>query len=185
MIRLEQGDPALGGDFHYVKTTPDLRLYAPLGRRVVAAVRGLMGWIHPLGGDQTPITRRYALGGPASHRGFSLGRLAPQVPDAQGRLIPVGGNGEVLFSGELRIEITKVGGNWLGVGPFFDAGDVTASFADLDLGHLHYATGAALAYETAIGVVRAGLGVRLNRMGDDNPDPNDRIAFHITIGEAF
>jgi hypothetical protein len=33
--------------------------------------------------------------------------------------------------------------------------------------------------------VRAGIGVRLNRMGGDNPDPNDRMAFHITLGEAF
>jgi translocation and assembly module TamA len=184
-LRAEEGDPSFGSDFHYVKLTPDLRLYAPLGRRVVVAVRGLVGWLRPYGGEESPITRRYALGGPASHRGFGFGRLAPQVADSRGRLIPVGGDGEVLMSGELRIQITKVGGNWLGVVPFVDAGDVTARFSGLDLGNLHLASGAALEYETPIGVVRAGLGVRLNRMGGTNPDPNDRIAFHITIGEAF
>jgi translocation and assembly module TamA len=185
MVRSEVGSPGLGSDFHYVKVTPDARLYAPLGGRVAVAVRGLFGWLHNFGSQTSPITRRYALGGPSSHRGFSLGRLAPQVKDSAGNLIPIGGDAEVLFSGELRIRVTKIGGSWLGITPFFDAGDVTPSLLALDLGNLNYATGGALEYQTPIGAVRAGFGVRLNRMGDGNPDPNDRMAFYITIGEAF
>jgi translocation and assembly module TamA len=183
--RGEFGHPALGGQFHYVKITPDLRVYAPVVPRVVGAVRGLFGWLHPYSGQQSPITRRYYLGGPASHRGFGLGRLAPQAVDTAGNLIPIGGNAEVLFSGELRIAVTKLGGNWVRLVPFVDAGDATPSFATLELGHLHYATGLSAEYGTPIGSIRAGLGVRLNRMGDGNPDPNQRVAFHITIGEAF
>src|SRR5262249_7602919 len=108
LLRFEVGDPALGGDFHYVKLTPDLRLYRPIGRRGVGALRGLTGWLHPYGGEDSPITRRYRLGGPSSHRGFGYGRLSPQVPDSQGNLIPIGGNAQVLFSGELRIAVMKV-----------------------------------------------------------------------------
>ena len=184
-LHVEEGDPALGGAFHYLKVNPELRVYAPVGHRVVLAARGLVGWITTYDGDQSPITRRFRLGGPASHRGFGFGRLSPQARGADGTLIPYGGDGEVLFSGDVRIDVTKIGGNWLDVVPFVDAGDVTTTFAALDLADLHVATGLSLEYTTAIGIVRAGAGVRLNRLDGNNPDPGDRFAFHITIGEAF
>src|SRR4030095_12509398 len=124
----------------------------------VCAPRALIGWLDPRGGQQSPITRRYALGGPGSHRGFGLGRLSPEVADDQGILYPVGGNGEILISAELRLQIMKVGGNWLGVAPFIDAGDVRAYFSDLALFDLQLATGAALEYQTPVGVARDGGG---------------------------
>ncbi|HVZ72966.1 MAG TPA: BamA/TamA family outer membrane protein [Polyangia bacterium] len=184
-VHAEEGDPALGGAFHYLKLSPEARVYLPLGHRVVVAGRGLLGWIRSYGGEESPITRRFRLGGPSSHRGFGFGRLAPQARATDGTLIPYGGDGEVLFSGDLRIDAKKIGGNWLDVVPFVDAGDVTPSFDQLDLRHLHVATGLSLEYTTPIGIVRAGAGVRLNRLGPGNPDPGERFAFHITIGEAF
>ena len=54
---------------------------------------------------------------------------SPQARASDGTLIPYGGDGEVLFSGDLRIDVTKVGGNWLDLVPFVDAGDVTTTFA--------------------------------------------------------
>jgi translocation and assembly module TamA len=184
-LRSEQGDPAVGSDFHYVKLTPELRAYVPCGHRVVLAGRALVGWIGTYGGEESPITRRFRLGGPSSHRGFGFGRLSPQAAGQQGRLIPYGGDGEVLLSLELRVDVTKIGGSWLALVPFVDAGDVGAKLGDLDLRHLHVASGLDAAYTTPIGIVRAGAGVRLNRLGGTNPDPNERFAFHITIGEAF
>jgi translocation and assembly module TamA len=186
IVHAEQGGRAFGGTFSYLKASPDVRLYAPITRRMVVAVRGLVGWLRPNAGEQSPITRRFALGGPSSHRGFGFGRLAPQATDNQGRRIPVGGNGAVLFSGDLRIDVTKIGGAWLGVVPFFDAGDVTGTFSRLSLGNLNYATGVSLEYTTPVGIVRGGLGIRLNRLdGPDVADPGVRYAFHITIGDAF
>jgi translocation and assembly module TamA len=194
-LRLEQGSPYLGGGFAYSKVTPELRLYVPLGRRIVLATRGLIGWLKPIGplGTESPLTRRYQLGGPSSHRGFTFGRLAPQLADRLGRLIPVGGNGEVLLSLESRLDLVKLADNWLGLVPFVDAGDVTVSFADLALANLHYATGLSLEYQTPIGILRGGGGLRLNRLSGiavpgespENPDPGRRFAFHLTIGEAF
>ena len=131
LVHVEQGADALGSAFQYVKVAPDLRLYAPLGRRVVFAVRGLVGWLRPAAGQSSPITRRFSLGGPSSHRGFGFGRLAPQVRDSQGHLIPIGGDGEVLGSAEARIDVKKVGGAWLDVVPFVDAGNVTPTFSNL------------------------------------------------------
>jgi len=185
LLHAEQSGAAIGSAFEYLKLVPDLRLYAPLGRRVVVAVRGLLGWLGTRDGEDSPITRRFALGGPSSHRGFGFGRLAPQVRDSQGRLIPVGGNGEVLGSAELRVDVRKIGGAWLDVVPFVDAGNVTARFADLSLDALNVAVGLSLEYTTPIGVVRGGAGVRVNRVEGDVPDPGQRFAYHITIGEAF
>ena len=184
-VNAEQSAAALGSAYSYLKVAPDLRLYAPLGRRVVVAVRGLVGWLGPSAGQTSPITRRFALGGPSSHRGFGFGRLAPQVRDAQGRLIPVGGDGEVLGSGELRVDVTKIGGAWLDLVPFVDAGNVTMAFSDLGLSNLNVAVGLSVEYTTPIGVVRGGMGVRVNRLEGDVPDPGQRFAYHITIGEAF
>ncbi len=184
-LRLEEGDPALGSDFHYVKVSPEARAYLPLGRRAVLAGRALTGLIKTYSGEDSPITRRFRLGGPADHRGFGFGRLSPQARDLQGRLIPYGGDAAVLLSGELRVDVTKIGGNWLALIPLVDAGDVTTTYAQLDLRQLHVATGLDGGYSTAIGVVRAGIAARLNRLGPGNPDPGDRWAFHFTIGEAF
>jgi translocation and assembly module TamA len=187
MLRAEEGATYFASDFRYLKLTPEIRAYVPLGRRIVLAARALGGWMQPYGEDAfSPVTRRFALGGPSSHRGFSFGRLSPQIYSmSQDRSIPIGGDGQVLFSLESRIDIVRVGGNWLGIVPFVDAGDVTPDFDDLDLRELHLASGLSLEYQTPIGVIRGGVGVRLNRMGGNNPDPNDRLAFHITIGEAF
>ncbi|HEY3354966.1 MAG TPA: BamA/TamA family outer membrane protein [Polyangia bacterium] len=190
--RAEEGFTAIGSKFSYLKASPEARVYLPLGRRTTLAGRALFGWIYPRGAEDSPITRRFYLGGPASQRGFSFGRLSPQVYDpSQDRYVPVGGDGEVLFSGEVRLQLFRLKGSWLSIVPFFDAGDVTPKVSQLDLGNLHLASGADLVYQTPVGPVRAGLGVRLNRLSPEgpnglpNPDPGQRYAFHITIGEAF
>jgi outer membrane protein insertion porin family len=185
LLRVEHGDPWVGGEFRYVRITPEARFYAPLARRLVLATRLLAGWLEPESATESPITRRYTLGGPSSHRGFAFGRLSPQVPDAQGELFPVGGDGQLLVSAELRIRVFKLSGSWVGLIPFVDAGDVTARFSDIDPADLNVATGAFLDYQTPVGVARVGLGIRLNRLGPGNPDPGDRFNFHIAIGEAF
>jgi translocation and assembly module TamA len=194
--RFEEGAAAVGGDFTYFKFVPELRLYAPLGSRVVLAARSEWGWLDPTQ-DDGPITRRFYLGGPSGHRGFGFGRLSPQAlslaPEHEGERIPIGGNAQVLFSLETRVQVVKLFGYWLSVSPFVDAGDVVARADALDLDNLHWAVGGALAYDSAVGVIRAGAGVRLNRLeyavGPGgvlrNPDPGDRVAVHFSIGEAF
>jgi hypothetical protein len=98
-----------------------------------------------------------------------------------------------LLSGEARVDLVKLADNWLGLVPFVDAGDVTARFGQLSLRRLHYATGLSLEYQTPIGILRGGVGVRLNRLSGvvspglppENPDPGRRLAVHLTLGEAF
>lgn len=183
-LRTEVGLRAVASDFDYFKLLPEVRAYVPLGtKRLVLAMRAQYGFIEPFSGTKsTPVTRRMSLGGPTSHRGFSFGRLSPQSKG-----VPLGGNVSLLFSGDLRWRVFKLGGNWLSLGAFFDAGDVVDKQTSLKLDNLHLATGGGLSYRTPIGAIRIALGVRLNRVDDPepSPDPGSRFAFHLTIGEAF
>jgi outer membrane translocation and assembly module TamA len=86
---------------------------------------------------------------------------------------------------EARIPITTFRTMPVGIVTFLDGGDVTSTPGELDLGNLHWAVGGGLRLITAVGPVRFDVGYRLNRTGGDNPDPNQRFAYHLTIGEAF
>ena len=200
-VRLEEGFEYIASQFTYVKVTPEVRGYIPLGTtRVVLALRGLFGYLHamdsPDAGDlgyaSSPITRRYTLGGPNSHRGFSYGRLSPQSLDPDtGKRVPLGGHASLLLSADLRVRVIKLLGYWLSLGAFFDAGDVTEGISDIDFTQLHLAAGPALTFATPIGALRLSFGFRINRLAEQeddgraNPDPGDDWTLHFTLGEAF
>ena len=197
-LRAEQGEPGIGSNFQYLKLTGDFRFYIPAGSRLVFAGRFELGGLRPNTPNDDPITRRFELGGPNSQRGFSVGRLSPELFDQNkyypnGIYIPIGGNGAVLGSLDLRVRVVTFGDYWLDYIAFVDAGDVTPDFVQLAAANLNVAVGSSLSYETPIGAVRAGLGVRLNRLNsvvdkndiERNPDPGSRFAPYITVGEAF
>jgi outer membrane translocation and assembly module TamA len=118
--------------------------------------------------------------------------------------LPTGGDTLLLGQLELRLGLFRLARQWLTLAAFVDAGDVTPPAAtcaaggcgggsdalNLDLTKLHVAVGGGLRYRTIIGTIRFDLGVRLNRFDDlegtlENPDPGQRIAYHISIGESF
>lgn len=121
------------------------------------------------------------------------------------RRLPIGGDQMVMAQIELRLNLFKLARQWFSFAAFMDAGDVAAPAAGscrsnacdslpylsgLDLSKLHVAVGGGLRYRTVVGAIRFDLGVRLNRLGvlEDgvqNPDPGQRFAYHISIGEAF
>jgi outer membrane protein assembly factor BamA len=224
-VTFEEGGSFAGGTFAYEKVQPQLRLYAPLGKRVTVAARGELGQLFVQGAEGSPITRRFFMGGPDSHRGFNYNRLSLQVPSGLKGApnLPIGGDQLLLLQAELRVDVVKLLDNWFGVTAFVDAGDVAAPTTGaganvlsvigpssvtafpgvcgdgreprlattVELSKLHTAVGAGLRYRTVIGVIRADVGVRLNRTtacesdGTPNPDPGSRVAFHISIGESF
>jgi translocation and assembly module TamA len=202
----EEGGAYAGGSFDYEKIVPEVRAYAPLGRRVTLAGRFLFGQLFTHGDLGSPITRRFYLGGPSSQRGFNYDRLSPQVPSGQAGVspIPIGGDQMVLVSFELRVDVMRLFGQWLVLAAFVDGGDVSGPSCggssscaivsvrrNVDWGDLNWAAGGGFRYRTIIGSIRADLGVRLNRLGvverdgTPNPDPGQRFAFHLSLGEAF
>ncbi|HEY3353954.1 MAG TPA: BamA/TamA family outer membrane protein, partial [Polyangia bacterium] len=203
----EEGGDYAGGAFTYQKLRGEVRGYVPLGGRLVLAARAQFGHIASQGDLGSPITRRFYLGGPSSHRGFSFGRLSLQVPSGfPGRLpLPVGGDEMFLAQVEVRARLFQVRGSWFAVAAFFDTGDVAAPSCGsggcpllppaaprhVDFARLHHAVGGGLRFKTVIGTLRADVGVRLNRLaasepdGLPNPDPGHRIVFHLSVAEAF
>ena len=194
-VSAEKGAWWMGGAFDYWSVLVDGRGYIPLGRRVVVALRARYG--HLFVPDDSalgsPITRHFYSGGPSSHRGFTFNRLSPTVPaGAEMKLIPVGGDEVALGQVEVRVDLFRLFGSWVSAAAFCDAGDVVEAGRHVDLAQLHLAAGGGLRYNTIIGAIRFDFGYRINRVGRDaepdgrtNPDPNDRYAFHLSIGEAF
>ena len=198
-IIVEEGGVYTGSAFTYEKLRLGQRGYLPLGKRVVLANRTEFAKMWSHGDEGSPITRRLSLGGPQSHRGFTEARLAPQLTSANGPPIPVGGELSYLISAEVRVDIIKLVGSMLAAAAFIDAGDVGAGRGDNATGFRqtpnfhapHVALGAGLRYRTPVGVIRTDVGVRMNRVsateddGTPNPDPGQRVAFHISLAESF
>ena len=162
--------------------TPEVRTYLPL-ERFVLATRFRVGTI---AGD-LPVTQRYLAGGASSQRGFPERRLAPTVTrvkdDGSSVSVVIGGGALLEASAELRTRLGKlIGIDWSGV-LFLDGGDVTERLDGLDVTHLHWAAGAGLRAATPVGPVRVDVGYRLNRL--DDLRPGERVAYHLSLGEAF
>ncbi len=180
---LEEGGRFAGGEVTYLRTTPELRGYLPLGPLVFAA-RGRLGMI----AGEAPVTRRFLAGGASSQRGFPVRRLAPTVTgvvDGEERSVVIGGAGLLELGGEVRAPLGRLRGLDLGGVLFADGADVTERAGDLDPARLHWAVGAGLRIATVIGPVRLDVGYRVNRTGAGELRPGERLAYHLNLGEAF
>ncbi len=205
-LSLQEGSPVLGGIYRYVRIAPEVRGYLPLGPHTLAA-RALAGFLLPATGEVSSVLTRFYLGGTAIERGYGNRQLAPSVVVSCGpntscggfpqELIPVGGNGMLGASLELRTSITSS----FGLTFFFDLGEVQPTVSELSFSTMNYAAGLGLRYQTMFGPVRLDFGYRLNNpplfivdsAGNPFPLPCGantyaciaRYALHFSIGEAF
>ncbi len=184
-IQLELGRTLSAPGINWIKVTPELRGYLPLfTRRLVLAGRARVG-AKLLPGEPLPATQRYFGGGSESQRGFTIRQLSPFFGEGDAA-VPVGGESLFELSMELRVLLVQVLGMWLGAVTFVDAADVGLDFADLEPAAPHIATGGGLRLYTPIGPIRFDVGVRLNRVEPGiEPGGSDRIALHLSLGEAF
>jgi outer membrane protein assembly factor BamA len=179
-LSLGLSEAGLGGDFRYVRATPEARGYVPLLANLTAASRAQAGSFFRAPGNDTPIPKRYYLGGANSHRGFGNRRLAPSVPrrSAKGR-VPIGGESMLLFNQELRWEAVDK----LFVIGFFDTGAVNVEQRRVPAETLNHAVGLGLQYDTGVIPVRIDVGYRTNRRPEYAHE--GAFAFHFNLGEAF
>ncbi len=208
-LSLQEGFSAFGNGSSYLRVLPEVRAFASLPYRLVLAGRARIGIAHPMAGGDVPIVAKFTSGGPNLMRGYYTRSLSPMIyydPCAPKgscpKYLPVGGNGLVDGSAELRFPIS---GN-LGGAVFLDFGNVTSEPADaLDLRNLQYAAGAGLRYMTVFGPVRLDVAGRLPRPSGEQPgvqvlalgqplNQNSSIiryhsepivSVHLSIGEAF
>jgi len=187
-FRGTQGAKLAGGAATYTQLTPELRLYAPLGKKLVLAARGRLGLLL---GD-IPMTERYFSGGANSQRGFPDRRLSPTAPglDEGGdpAQIVIGGTALLETGIELRIPLGMAIFP-LGMQVFLDGADVVRDRSDLDPFHLHWATGAGLYWQPFGLKVRLDAGYRLNRTGPDERSRdatwNENLLIHFGVGETY
>lgn len=177
----------IGGEADSVFTLlePELRGYYPPFDRVVLAARLRLGTT--LGGGPVPAPQRYFAGGAQSQRGFANRRLAPSVENRDGEIVPLGGEAILELNGEIRVHLFEVFGLPFGTVVFADGADVQLELEDLRFPDLHWAVGWGLRLGTPVGPVRFDVGYRVNRQDEILPTDGafDRLAWHITIGEAF
>jgi len=175
-----------GSEYEFVQLVPELRGYVPVPlSRVVLAGRLRLGTF--LGGD-VPPTERFFSGGGSNHRGFGERRLAPSVTGVvndQERTIPYGGAALIETGLEARFPITTWRKMGVGGAVFLDGGDVRQELGEIAPAALYWAAGVGLRLKTLVGPIRADLGYRLNRTGPDDLAPDSKIAFHLSLGEAF
>ncbi len=129
-----------------------------------------------------PQSERFYAGGDTTIRGFALDQvgtrhLPAQASDTLGAdLLPIGGNGLVIFNAELRAPIA--GG--LGVVGFVDIGNVFSRVSAMDVMDLRTAVGTGLRYKSPFGPFRFDLGFKVNRQ------PGEGLtAWFISFGQAF
>jgi outer membrane protein assembly factor BamA len=169
------------GEFSYLRVGPDVRYYQPMGRRLSTALRVSAGGIVDFGGD-VPRSQCLYLGGGDTIRGFPQRRLSPYDGDT-----PVGGLTSWMFNVEPRLELAR---GWLFGVVFLDGGSVSAQELDFNFGlggsdGLHLAAGGGLRLVTPIGPFRFDLGYRLTDAPQYTEFLNSRLAFFVSIGEAF
>jgi outer membrane protein insertion porin family len=187
---------AIGSEIGFGKSFGTAQLFRTIPRtsRVVFAgsARVGMAWGFPreaLDADgQTTIVRdlpqseRFYAGGDTTNRGFFLDRVGTRHIPAESSdtldadLLPIGGNGLVLFNAELRAPL--FGG--LGVVGFVDTGNVFSRVSLIDVMELRTAVGSGLRYKSPFGPIRFDLGFKVNRQ------PGEGLtAWFISFGQAF
>jgi outer membrane protein assembly complex protein YaeT len=132
--------------------------------------------------EDLPQSERFYAGGDTTIRGFALDRvgtrhLPPERADTLTEdLLPVGGNGLVIFNAELRAPVS--GG--LGVVGFLDTGNVFARVSNIDFAELRSAVGGGVRYKSPFGPIRLDIGFKVNRQ------PGEALtAWFVSFGQAF
>ncbi|HEU0134111.1 MAG TPA: BamA/TamA family outer membrane protein, partial [Allosphingosinicella sp.] len=178
----------LGQTEYYARNIIEGSAYYPVGEQFVIAGRARFGSIFGIDRDELAPSRRLYAGGGGSVRGFGFQQLGPRTrianPDFDPNdpeeedpatiLVPIGGRGLAEFALEGRYRF----GNY-GVVAFIDAGSLTErsypSFEDMRFG-----VGIGGRVYTNFGPLRVDVATPLGRR-----DGESRVAFYISIGQAF
>lgn len=130
--------------------------------------------------DRLPPSERFFAGGDTSNRGFALDQLGTPATIDPNTGFPFGGNGLVIFNGELRVPVRGP----LSIVGFVDTGNVFALASDISLGELRTAVGFGLRYRSPVGPLRIDLGFKVHRQVVAG-QLESLTAVNIGLGQAF
>ena len=132
--------------------------------------------------EDLPQSERFYAGGDTTVRGFALDLVGTRHVPAERNdtltedLLPLGGNGLVIFNAELRAPVA--GG--FGVVGFLDTGNVFNRVTSIDFGELRSAVGGGVRYKSPFGPIRLDIGFKVNRQ------PGEALtAWFVSFGQAF
>lgn len=137
----------------------------------ILALRGVVGSILGAEANGVPPDKRFYAGGGGSVRGYDYQSIGPRTRNDQ----PRGGLSLVEASIELRQRIRGP----IGMAAFVDAGSVGTDVTP-EFGNMKYGAGLGIRYDTAIGPLRADIGIPLNKERGDSA-----FGLYIGIGQAF
>ncbi len=161
-LTLTHAGGVLGGDFDFRRATASHARFLDLGDGSVAAARLSCGAAAPFDdSDEIPLDQVFTAGGASTVRGYLEGGLGTaDTPEEGGRVL-------LLANLELRQRIA----GYLGIAPFLDGAQVWPYLSALrPVADMRWSTGAELRYQTPIGPLRIGYGVKLNpAAGDPHP----------------
>lgn len=175
---------AFFGDYDFHKGQLGVRGYYKPAKRLQFVSRIQGGTMIPYGSSPgVPLSARYYLGGANTVRGFGSRRLSPSLdectPEGDCTHIPVGGFSMVQATVELRYNFA---GPFSVVG-FSDMGDVQAKKWTFTPSTWNFTAGPGLRVTTPLGLVRADVGFRLNRL--EAYPRESKFAFYVGLGEVF
>ncbi|MGB6366779.1 MAG: BamA/TamA family outer membrane protein, partial [Thermoanaerobaculia bacterium] len=200
-VQLEYAFPLFAADASFLKAFTQQTGYFSLGPFGVLAASFRLGGIEPVGSttvdDPTvpeglpsryiPISERFFAGGRTTHRAYKRDTLGvpgetllvvpnPDDPDAEPRLVPIGGNALVIANLEYRFPIFGTFGGTA----FFDAGNVWADWRNIDLGDSRPGIGVGARWLSPVGPLRVEIGWKLDKLPQEDP-----YVIFFSFGNAF
>jgi outer membrane protein insertion porin family len=166
------------GDLAYYKISLRDLWYRPIGKKLVASLRGDVGYGNGFDGTpQYPFFENFYAGGIRSVRGFKDNTLGPRSVNGD----PLGGNFRLDGSAEVLFPPPFLGDTKaIRLGVFVDAGQVYGPNESYDLGQLRYSTGISTQWFSPLGPLQFSVAKALNaKKGDDTQ------IFQFSIGAAF
>ena len=203
-LSLQEGFRIGSYGYGYLRVLPELKAYWSPSARTVLGVRLRVGALVPIDQEAAPpVTARFLGGGSGSMRGFGATRLSPYALDAEGGYAPVGGNGLLDGSVELRVSVTESwsGALYVDVGNVSDYDSLPSTWQGaFDPSFMQWAAGLGLRYATPVGPLRVDGALRIPTQWERGlswteglpplrglPEgQNEPIwSFHISLGDSF
>jgi outer membrane protein insertion porin family len=194
LAQLQYAFPAFNTDAEFLKLFAQQTQYIDLGRPGVIAASLRFGGIEPFStlptGPDDPlaglpsrnvfIAERFFAGGDSSHRAYGRNDLGIRgetlIQTDEGGFVPVGGNGLLILNLEYRFPLFGAFGGTV----FYDTGNVWADWRSIDFDDFKDGVGLGASYLSPIGPIRAGIGWKLDREGEEDP-----FELFLNIGSAF
>lgn len=157
----------------FVKLEATGSTYLSFSRKFTLALRARYGSMLAQQTGDVPGSIRFYAGGGSSIRGYGYQLVGPLDANKD----PLGARSVFEASGETRYRISRD----IGLVAFLDAGNAWSTPTPKFSEQLRLGTGIGVRYYTAIGPIRADIGIPLNK----RPGIDDSFQLYFSLGQAF